>query len=63
VTIPSITDGLDEGITATFAYPVEDDDFDTERQILPGADCYIFFLQGDPYSPVIWAFRSMVLGL
>lgn len=58
VTIPSVTDGLDEGITATFAYPVGDDDLDTERQILPGADCYIFFLQGDPYSPVIWAFRS-----
>lgn len=58
ITIPTVTDGLDEGVEATFAYPVGDDDLDTERKILPGADCYIFFLQGDPYSPVIWAFRS-----
>lgn len=58
VSIPSVTDGLDEGITATFAYPVGHDDKDTEIQIIPGADCYVFFLQGDPYSPVIWAFRS-----
>lgn len=58
VSIPTVTDGLDEGITATFAYPVGDDDKDTEREILAGAECYVFFLQGDPYSPVIWAFRS-----
>ncbi|MEX5443481.1 hypothetical protein WCE14_08940 [Acinetobacter schindleri] len=58
IDIPTVTDGLEGGIVATFAYPVGDDDLDTERQILPGADCYIFFQQGDPYSPVIWAFRS-----
>ncbi len=58
IDIPTVTDGLDEGITATFAYPVGDDDKDTEREILAGAECYIFFLQGDPSSPVIWAYRS-----
>lgn len=58
ISIPSVTDGLENGITATFAYPVGDDDKDTEREILAGAECYIFFLQGDPSSPVIWAYRS-----
>jgi len=58
VSIPSVTDGLPDGITTTFAYPVGDDDKDTEREILAGAECYIFFLQGDPSSPVIWAYRS-----
>lgn len=58
VTIPTVTDGIDEGITATFAYPVGHDDRDTEIEILPGADCYIFFQQGDPSSPVIWAYSS-----
>lgn len=58
VTIPSVTDGLDEGIEATFAYPVGHDDKDTEIEILDGAECYVFFLQGDPASPVIWAYRS-----
>lgn len=58
VSIPSITDGLSNGITATFAYPIGDDDKDTEREVLAGAECYIFFLQGDPSSPVIWSYRS-----
>lgn len=58
VSIPTVTDGVDEGITATFAYPVGHDDKDTEIQILDNAECYVFFLQGDPYSPVIWAYRS-----
>ncbi|OTG87876.1 hypothetical protein [Acinetobacter sp. ANC 3813] len=58
ISIPTVTDGLDEGIIATFAYPVGDDDKDTEREILAGAECYIFFLQGQPEAPVIWAYRS-----
>ena len=58
ISIPTVTDGLDEGITATFAYPVGDDDKDTEREILAGAECYIFFQQGSPEAPVIWAYRS-----
>lgn len=58
VSIPTVTDGLDEGITATFAYPVGHDDKDTEIEILPGAECYVFFLQGIPSSPVIWSYRS-----
>lgn len=62
VTIPTVTDGIDEGITATFAYPVGHDDRDTELEILSGADCYIFFQQGDPSSPVIWAYSSHGVG-
>ena len=58
VSIPTVTDGLDDGITATFAYPVGHDDKDTEIEILPGAECYVFFLQGVPSSPVIWSYRS-----
>lgn len=58
ISIPTVTDGIESGITATFAYPVGDDDKDTEREILAGAECYIFFLQGRPDSPVIWAYRS-----
>ncbi|WP_111857835.1 hypothetical protein [Acinetobacter sp. CFCC 10889] len=58
VSVEPVTKGIEGGITATFAYPVGDDDLDTEREILTGADCYVFFDQGDPYSPVIWAYRS-----
>lgn len=58
VSVEPVTNGIEGGITATFAYPVGDDDLDTERQILAGADCYVFFDQGDPYSPVILAYRS-----
>ena len=58
VTVEPITQGLTEGITATFAYPVGHDDRDTELQVLKGAECYVFFQQGDPYSPVIWSYRS-----
>lgn len=58
VHIPSVTDGVTEGIIATFAYPVGDDDFDTERRIMANTDCYVFFQSGDPSSPVIFAFRS-----
>ena len=62
VSIPTVTDGIDEGITATFAYPVGHDDRDTEIEILEGADCYIFFQQNDPSSPVIWAYSSHGVG-
>lgn len=62
VNIPSVTDGLSGGIKATFAYPVGDDDKDTERQILDDTDCYIFFQSGEPSSPVVFAFRSHGVG-
>ncbi|WP_454667859.1 hypothetical protein [Acinetobacter calcoaceticus] len=58
VQISPITDGLESGIKATFQYAIGEDDFDTEIQILAGADVYVFFLQGDPYSPVISGYRS-----
>ncbi|HGW3984091.1 hypothetical protein ACRS5A_18765 [Acinetobacter baumannii] len=58
VKVSPITDGLDSGITATFQYAIGENDFDTEVEILEGADVYVFFLQGDPYSPVICGYRS-----
>lgn len=58
VQIDPVTNGIEGGITATFAYPVGHDDKDTEIQILEGAECYVFFQQGDPYSPVICSYRS-----
>lgn len=58
VDIPSVTDGLEDGITATFAYPVGHDDKDTEILIVPGCECYVFFQQGKPENPVIAFYRS-----
>lgn len=58
VDIPSVTDGLEDGITATFAYPVGHDDKDTELLIVPGCECYVFFQQGKPENPVIAFYRS-----
>ena len=58
VDIPSVTDGLEDGITATFAYPVGHDDKDTEVLIVPGCECYVFFQQGKPENPVIAFYRS-----
>lgn len=62
VSIPTVTDGLESGITAKIAYPVGHDDKDTEIEIKEGADCYIFFEQGDPSSPVMWAYSSHGVG-
>lgn len=58
VHIPGLTDGASEGLTAIFAYPVGDDDRDTERKILTGAEVYVFFEQGQAHAPVIAFFRS-----
>lgn len=58
VSIEPFTKGLAEGVTATFAFPVGHDDRDTEIEVLEGAECYVFFLQGEPHSPVIWSYRS-----
>lgn len=52
------TDGASEGLEATFAYPVGDNDLDTEREILIGAEVYIFFENGDEGLPVIWSYSS-----
>lgn len=58
VDIAGLTEGLDEGLTADFAWPVGDDDADTERQILANADVWVFFEQGHDHAPVIAFFRS-----
>ncbi|MEY2863590.1 MAG: hypothetical protein RLY58_1297 [Pseudomonadota bacterium] len=58
ISIAGITDGAEDGLKATFAYPVGDDDKDTEREILPGADVYVFFEQSDTGCPVIAFYRS-----
>jgi len=58
VQIDGLTDGAEDGIAATFAYPVGHDDRDTEIQVLVGADVYIFFAGGQLDSPVIAFYRS-----
>jgi len=58
VHIHGLTDGASEGLTATFAYPVGDDDRDTERRIVVGSDVYVFFEDGDQASPVIAFYTS-----
>lgn len=57
VHIEGLTNGSD-GLTATLAYPIGDDDLDTERELLSDADVYVFFEQGDLYAPVIAFYRS-----
>lgn len=58
VHIHGLTDGASEGLTATFAYAIGEDDRDTEIQImLEGlkSDVYVFFENGDQARPVIMA--------
>lgn len=57
VAIAGLTDGVSEGITAMLAYPIGDDDLDTERELLAGADVWVFFEQGDTSMPVIAFYR------
>lgn len=57
VSIAGLTDGVEGGITAMLAYPIGDDDFDTERELLDGADVWVFFEQGDTTMPVIAFYR------
>ncbi|WP_440464320.1 hypothetical protein [Psychrobacter sp. ASPA161_6] len=57
VSIAGLTDGVEDGITAMLAYPIGDDDLDTERELLPGADVWVFFEQGDTSMPVIAFYR------
>lgn len=58
VHIIGLTDGAEDGLVATFAYPVGDDDRDTELKIVAGNDCYIFFESNDPARPVIAFYAS-----
>ena len=57
VTVAGLTDGVPEGITAMLAYPIGDDDLDTERELIAGADVWVFFEQGDTSMPVIAFYR------
>lgn len=58
VSIPGLTDGVGSGIEARFAYPIGDDDFDTEREVLANADVYVFFEQCQRDAPVIAFYSS-----
>lgn len=58
VWIDEVTDGADRGLVAEFAYPVGEDDQDTERKITLPANVYVFFEMGDPRCPVIFAWRT-----
>ena len=57
VAIAGLTDGVADGITAMIAYPIGDDDRDTERELINGADVWVFFEQGDTTMPVITFYR------
>ena len=57
VSIAGLTDGVEDGITAMLAYPIGDDDLDTERELIAGADVWVFFEQGDTSMPVIAFYR------
>lgn len=57
VSIAGLTDGTPNGITAMVAYPIGDDDLDTERELIPGADVWVFFEQGDMTMPVVAFYR------
>lgn len=63
VAIAGLTDGADEGITAMLAYPIGDDDRDTERELIAGADVWVFFEQGLTSAPVIAFYRRHGQGL
>lgn len=63
VSINGLTDGLNEGIVAMLAYPIGDDDRDTERELLAGADVWVFFESGDTTAPVIAFYRGHGEGL
>lgn len=58
ISITGLTDGEPDGLTAFLAYPIGDDDRDTERLLHAGADVWVFFEQGDMASPIIAFYRS-----
>lgn len=62
VHIHGLTDGASDGLTATFAFPVGQDDRDTELKILGNGssnpDVFVFFENGEHESPVIAFFSS-----
>lgn len=55
VHVHGLTEGSANGLTAKIAYPMGDDDRDTERQILEGLDVWVFFEGGDTSRPVAFA--------
>lgn len=62
VHIYGLTDGATDGLTATFAYPIGEDDRDTELKILGNTnnlpDVFVFFESGEHEAPVIAFFSS-----
>lgn len=59
IQIAGLTDGSETGLTAKLAYPIGDDDRDTERVLLDQlsqADGWVFFEGGNPSAPVLWAY-------
>ena len=57
ISINGLTDGEPDGLTAMLAYPIGDDDLDTERELNAGADVWVFFEAGDMASPIIAFYR------
>ncbi len=57
IEMKGLTDGIPKGIPAMLAYPIGDDDLDTERLLEKGADIWVFFEQGDTTKPIIAFYR------
>jgi hypothetical protein len=62
ISIPGMTDGAEDGLTAEFAYPVGEDDRDTERLVKFGAEVWIFFEMGQANAPIIAFYRGHQVG-
>lgn len=62
ISIPGMTDGAEDGLTAEFAYPVGEDDRDTERLVKVGAEVWIFFEMGQANAPIIAFYRGHQVG-
>ena len=59
IQIAGLTDGSETGLPAKLAYPIGDDDRDTERRLLdelPNADGWVFFEGGEQSCPVLFAY-------
>lgn len=57
ISMKGLTDGVPDGIPAMLAYPIGDNDLDTERELIKGADVWVFFEAGDTTKPVVAFYR------
>lgn len=58
VHIHGLTDGASDGLTATLAYAIGEDDRDTEVLLTQNQDVFVFFEGGQAEAPVIAFYAS-----